>query len=73
MFKGINAIEFGKRFYDNESCYLYLIEQKWCKGFSCSRCGHERYYKGKTYYHRKCRSCPRLAQASACAIIEHKL
>lgn len=57
MFKGINAIEFGKRFYDNESCYLYLIEQKWGTGFSCSRCGHEKYYKGKTYYYRKCRKC----------------
>ncbi len=57
MFKGINAIEFGKRFNDNESCYLYLIEKKWSKGFSCSRCGHQKYYKGKTYYHRKCRSC----------------
>jgi hypothetical protein len=34
MFKGINAIDFGKCFYDNESCYLYLIEQKWGKGFS---------------------------------------
>ena len=29
MFKGINAIQFSKRFYDNENCYLYLIEQKW--------------------------------------------
>ncbi len=57
MFKGINAIEFGKRFYDNESCYHYLIEQKWGKGFTCSRCGHQKYYKGKTYYHRKCRAC----------------
>ena len=57
MFKGINAIEFGKRFYDNESCYLYLIEHKWSKGFSCSRCGHEKHYKGKTWYHRKCRQC----------------
>ena len=57
MFKGINAIEFGKRFYDNESCYLYLIEQKWGKGYQCSRCGHGKYYKGKTYCHRKCRSC----------------
>lgn len=57
MFKGINAIEFGKRFNDNESCYLYLIEKKWSKGFCCSRCGHQKYYKGKTYYHRKCRSC----------------
>jgi hypothetical protein len=57
MFKGINAIAFGKRFSDNESCYQYLIEQKWGKGYSCSRCGHKKYYKGKTYYHRKCRGC----------------
>jgi len=57
MFKGINAIEFGKRFYNNESCYVYLVENKWGKGFSCSRCGHEKYYKGKTWYHRKCRHC----------------
>ena len=57
MFKGINAIEFGKRFHDNESCYLYLIEQKWGKVYSCSRCGHQKSYKGKTYYYRKCRNC----------------
>ena len=28
MFKGINAIQFDKEFYDSEVCYLYLIEQK---------------------------------------------
>ena len=55
--KALNKIEFGKRFYDNESCYMYLIEQKWGNGFSCSRCGHEKYYKGKTYYYCKCRKC----------------
>ena len=57
MFKSINAIDFGKQFYDNESCYHYLIEQKWGKGYFCSRCGHDKYYKGATYYHRKCRAC----------------
>jgi transposase-like protein len=57
MFTGINAIDFTKRFIDNESCYWYLIDQKWGKGYSCSRCGYEKYYKGKTYYHRKCRNC----------------
>ena len=40
MFKGINAIDFSKRFYDNQSCYLNLIEQKWGKGYSCSKCGY---------------------------------
>ena len=57
MFQGINAIDFGKRFYDNESCYLYLIDLKWGQGYHCSRCGHDKHYKGKTYYHRQCRSC----------------
>jgi hypothetical protein len=29
MFKGINAIEFSKRFHNNEACYKYLIDWKW--------------------------------------------
>ncbi len=57
MFTGINAIEFNKRFNCNEACYKYLIEWKWGKGFSCSRCGCKENYKGKTYYHRRCRIC----------------
>ena len=28
MLRRINAIEFNKRFYKNESCYQYLIEIK---------------------------------------------
>ena len=37
MFKGINAIDFAKRFHDNESCFLFLSEVKWENGFSCPR------------------------------------
>ena len=57
MFKGINAIEFNKKFTCNEDCYLYLMEKKWGKGYSCSRCGCNECYKGKTYYHRRCKIC----------------
>lgn len=57
MFKGINAIEFNKKFRSNEDCYLYLIGKKWGKGFSCSRCGCQESYKGRTYYHRRCKAC----------------
>jgi KaiC/GvpD/RAD55 family RecA-like ATPase len=57
MFKGINAIEFNKRFSNNESCYQYLIAWKWGKGFSCSRCGCSEHNKGRTYYHRRCKKC----------------
>lgn len=57
MFKGINAIEFNKHFRNNESCYRYLIEWKWGKGFNCSRCGCAQSNKGRTYYHRRCKQC----------------
>ena len=57
MFKGINAIAFGKKFQNNEDCYNYLITLKWGKGFRCSRCGCRESYKGRTYYYRRCRCC----------------
>lgn len=57
MFKGINAIEFSKRFQSNEDCYRYLLDIKWAKGYACSRCGCKESYKGRTYYYRRCRVC----------------
>ncbi len=47
MLKGINAIDFGKRFYDNESCYLYLIEQKWGTVFHAADVGIKSITKAK--------------------------
>lgn len=57
MFRGINAIQFNKRFSSNEDCFRYLIEWKWGKGFTCSRCGCKDSHKGRTYYHRRCKNC----------------
>jgi ISXO2-like transposase domain/Transposase zinc-ribbon domain len=57
MFKGINAIEFNKRFSSNEACYQYLIDWKWGKGFLCSRCGCDQNNKGRTSFHRRCKQC----------------
>ena len=57
MFRGISALEFNKRFPDNESCYRYLIAWKWGKGFSCSKCGCNQSNKGRTYYYRRCKQC----------------
>lgn len=57
MFQGINSIEFNRKFKNNEDCYLYLIEKKWGNGYCCSRCGCEECYKGRTYYHRRCKAC----------------
>jgi len=57
MFKGINGIEFSKRFQSNEDCYQYLLTIKWGKGYQCSRCGCNESYKGRMYYYRRCREC----------------
>lgn len=57
MFKGLNAIEFARRFTCNEDCYRYLVDIKWSKGFQCSRCGCQEFYKGRTYYYRRCKMC----------------
>jgi len=57
MFRGINAIQFNKKFSSNEDCFRYLIEWKWGKGFACSRCGCKESNKGRTYYYRRCKSC----------------
>jgi len=57
MFQGINSIEFNRRFKNNEDCYLYLIEKKWGNSYQCSRCGCAQCYKGRTYYHRRCKAC----------------
>lgn len=53
MFKGINAIEFSKRFQTNEDCYRYLMLIKWNKDFECSRCGCKESHKGRLFYYRR--------------------
>lgn len=57
MFKGTNAIEFNRKFASNTDCYDYLMAKKWGKGFSCSRCGHKEFKKGRTSYNRRCKQC----------------
>ena len=57
MFKGINAIEFAKKFTSNEDCYKYLIAIKWGKGYQCSKCGCTEKHKGRTYYYCRCKRC----------------
>jgi len=41
MFKGMNIIEFGKRFQTNADCLQYMMDIKWGEGFkvSCMRIG----------------------------------
>ena len=48
---------FMKQFHDTESCQAYLSNEKWARGFSCRKCGHEASVKGKKELHRRCQKC----------------
>jgi hypothetical protein len=57
MFQGMNAIEFNRKFFNNSSCYDYLLERKWGKGYQCVRCGCKEHVQGRTGYHYRCKAC----------------
>lgn len=56
-FKGVNSINFHKRFTDNDSCIEYLSLIKWKRGYSCRRCSNKNFCAGKTNYSRRCTKC----------------
>jgi hypothetical protein len=57
MFKGISIFEFTQKFATDEDCCKYLEELKWKNGYSCTKCGHNHYVKGKKETNRRCQSC----------------
>lgn len=57
MFKGISIYEFRNAFQTEENCLEFLSKLKWENGYSCKKCGHESYYKGRTRWYRKCSIC----------------
>jgi hypothetical protein len=57
-FKGVNAIEFHKRFTDDTACCEYLsIAKLPDNNFTCKKCGFEKYCKGKKPFSRRCLLC----------------
>lgn len=56
VFSGQNIIDFGKVFYNDESCVAYLADLKWQDGFICKKCGHTSGCKkaGHNYHCYKC-------------------
>lgn len=59
QYVGVNSIEFNKFFRTDEDCYRYLSSIKWSteRPFTCKKCGHAKYGKGKKSYSRRCTKC----------------
>ena len=56
-FKGDEILTFSDKFKDDETCYRYLIDIKWGKGYTCSKCGNKEFVKGRKWYFHRCKKC----------------
>jgi hypothetical protein len=57
MLKPLNFEEFKGIYPDDESCYKYLEDLKWSKGYQCRKCGNTNYIRGKYDNSRRCTRC----------------
>ncbi len=57
LLKELSRESYKDKFKTKEDCYKYLSQQKWANGYSCKRCNHTKYIKGKQPYSRRCSSC----------------
>ena len=57
ILKEFDRDSFKSRFSTKNDCYRYLSDYKWKDGYSCIKCNHEGYIKGKQPYSRRCKKC----------------
>jgi len=57
MQKRVTFEEFKLIYPDDDSCYRYLEEVKWGRGYECKKCGNGRYSPGTAPYSRRCSRC----------------
>jgi hypothetical protein len=72
LLKDVDFSEFSNIFPDKESCLSHLTELKWAKGYSCKKCGNEKWCKGKDDYSKRCTKC-RYDESATAYTIFHKL
>ena len=64
-FEGENILEFTDRFPDDRSCLVYLSEIKWVNGFTCKKCGHNKFTVRKKNLARDCNRCHHVESPTA--------
>lgn len=57
MLKEATFEEFSQVYPDEHSCYKFIEEIKWRHGYTCRKCGNDKYNKGNVKYSRRCTKC----------------
>jgi len=71
-FEGMNILEFGAFFPDDDSCKQYLADKKWSVGFACPRCKHDKFCESSDPFTRVCRKCKH-TESSTAGTLFHKV
>lgn len=58
-------LEFETTFSSDEKCLKFLADEKWKDGYTCRKCGHTNYCKGKSPFSRRCTKCKSDESATA--------
>ena len=66
-----NLFEFQRMFPTEKRCHNFLFKQRWPDGFSCPRCGHNRFSFVSTRKLYQCKNCGYQASVTAGTIF-HK-
>ena len=57
MSADVDFAEFSKIYPDNETCFKFLSDLKWEKGYNCRKCTNNHYGHGHLPYSRRCSKC----------------
>ncbi|HJP62350.1 MAG TPA: 7TM diverse intracellular signaling domain-containing protein, partial [Mucilaginibacter sp.] len=57
MSAAVDFEEFSRIYPDADSCFKFLAELKWSKGYKCHKCGHAHAFNGHMPYSRRCAKC----------------
>jgi hypothetical protein len=57
--------QFNNVFPDEATCFRYLEELKWGKGYKCRKCGNPKFTKGSKPFTRKCTKCGNVESVTA--------
>ncbi len=55
--KAMDYTQFITLFPDTLACYRFLEELKWKNGYTCRKCGNEKYFPGTAKFSRRCTRC----------------
>jgi hypothetical protein len=67
----VNFEEFSKIYPDRETCFKFLSELKWKKGYQCRKCEGIHYGAGHLPYSRRCSRCGYLESVIAYTILQN--